>query len=201
MDNDHILSTFDNDLNRLNKDLLKLAKLATEQFVNSIDNFSTQNIEDIDKLIANDKNLDDLDEKIQQLGFEIIALRAPQAEDLRRVISALKISTIFERIGDYSRNISNRTKALCEISSDDTPGVNIGKMGLVTQEMLEDVIIAYKDKDSDLSVKVRDTDVVIDKMNTKLYQEVLASMNRNKKNIVSGTHICLLYTSPSPRDS
>ena len=174
MNNDHILSTFDNDLNRLNKDLLKLAKLATEQFVNSIDNFSTQNIDDIDQLISNDKNLDDLDEKIQQLGFEIIALRAPQAEDLRRVISALKISTIFERIGDYSRNISNRTKALCELSSDDTPGVNIGKMGLVTQEMLEDIIIAYKDKDSDLSVKVRDKDVVIDKMNTKLYQEVLA---------------------------
>ena len=105
MNNDHILSTFDNDLNRLNKDLLKLAKLATEQFVNSIDNFSTQNIEEIDKLIANDKNLDDLDEKIQQLGFEIIALRAPQAEDLRRVISALKISTIFERIGDYCKNL------------------------------------------------------------------------------------------------
>ena len=51
--------------------------------------------------------------------------------------------------------------------------------------MLEDIIIAYKDKDSDLSVKVRDKDVVIDKMNTKLYQEVLASMSRNKKNIVS----------------
>ena len=142
MDNGHILSTFDNDLNRLNKDLLKLAKLATEQFVNSIDNFSTQNIEDIDKIIANDKNLDDLDEKIQQLGFEIIALRAPQAGDLRRVISALKIATIFERIGDYSRNISNRTKALIEISSDDTPGVNIGKMGLVTQEMLKKGFLA-----------------------------------------------------------
>ena len=56
MNNDHILSTFDNDLNRLNKDLLQLAKLATEQFVNSIDNFSTQNIDDIDQLISNDKN-------------------------------------------------------------------------------------------------------------------------------------------------
>ena len=195
MVNEHILSSFDDDLHKLNKDLLKLAKLATEQFVNSIDNFSTQNIEEIDKLISKDKNLDDLDEKIQQLGFEIIALRAPQAEDLRRVISALKISTVLERIGDYSRNISNRTKALCELSSDDIPGVNIGKMGLVTQEMLEDVIIAYKDKDSDLSVKVRDTDVVIDKMNTKLYQEVLASMSRNKKNIVSGTHILFIAKS------
>jgi len=128
MVNEHILSSFDDDLRKLNKDLLKLAKLATEQFVNSIDNFSTQNIEEIDKLISKDKNLDDLDEKIQQLGFEIIALRAPQAEDLRRVISALKISTVLERIGDYSRNISNRTKVLCELSSDDIPGVNIGKM-------------------------------------------------------------------------
>ena len=53
MNNDHILSTFDNDLNRLNKDLLKLANLATEQFINSIDNFSTQNIDDIDHCIEN----------------------------------------------------------------------------------------------------------------------------------------------------
>ena len=56
-------------------------------------------------------------------------------------------------IAPVSRNISNRTKALCELSSDDTPGVNIGKMGLVTQEMLEDIIIAYKDKDSDLYLR------------------------------------------------
>jgi len=60
MSNEHILSSFDDDLNKLNKNLLKLASLAIEQFVNSIDNFSTQNIEEIDKLISRDKNLDDL---------------------------------------------------------------------------------------------------------------------------------------------
>ena len=32
-------------------------------------------------------------------------------------------------------------------------------------------------------------------MNTKLYQEVLASMSRNKKNIVSGTHILFIAKS------
>ena len=58
MVNEHILSSFDDDLHKLNKDLLKLAKLATEQFVNSIDNYSTQNIEEIDNLISKDKNLD-----------------------------------------------------------------------------------------------------------------------------------------------
>jgi len=195
METKHILSSFDDDLKKLNDNLLKLSNGALNNFDSCINNFGTQDIVEIEKVINGDKILDELDDKVQKIGFEIIALRAPQAADLRRVIVALKIATIFERIGDYSRNISNRTKALCEISSDDTPGVNIGKMGLVTQEMLEDVIIAYKDKDSDLSVKVRDTDVVIDKMNTKLYQEVLASMSRNKKNIVSGTHILFIAKS------
>ena len=169
MENTHISSSFDKDLNKLNDNLLKLGNTALDQFEKCINNFGTQNLEEIKTVINSDKILDDLDDKVQKYGFEIIALRAPQAADLRRIIVALKIATIFERIGDYSRNISNRTKALCEISSDDTPGVNIGKMGLVTQEMLEDVIVAYKDKDSDLSVKVRDTDVVIDKMNIKLF--------------------------------
>ena len=39
--------------------------------------------------------LDEFDDKVQKTGFEIIALRAPQAADLRRIIVALKIATIF----------------------------------------------------------------------------------------------------------
>ena len=185
----HIISSFDEVLNDLNKNLLKLGKLATEQFINSIDNLSTQDEDSIKKLIEKDKKLDELDQKIQQLGFEIIALRSPQAEDLRRVIVALKISTILERIGDYAKNISKIAKTLIQISDDDIPGVNIGKMGLKTQEMLEDALIAFKDKDSELCIKTRDKDVIIDKMHTKLHKEVLSSMMRRKKTIVSGTHI------------
>ena len=168
MKKEHIMTSFDNDLNNLNNNLLELGSLATQQFINSIDNLSTQDEKLINQLILKDKDLDELDQKIQQLGFEIIALRSPQAEDLRRVIVALKISTILERIGDYAKNISKIAKTLTQISNDDIPGVNIGKMGLKTQEMLEDVLIAFKDKDSELCVKTRDTDVIIDKMHTKL---------------------------------
>ena len=192
MESKHILSSFDDDLNKLNNNLLKLGNGALDQFEKCINNYGTQNLEDIEKVISADKILDDLDDKVQKNGFEIIALRAPQAVDLRRVIVALKIATILERIGDYSRNISNRTKLLIEMKYTDLPGVNIGKMGQKTLTMMEDVIEAYVNGDDKLAVKVRNSDVKIDKMHTQYYLEIVASMQRNKKLAPTGAHLLFI---------
>ena len=192
MENKHILSSFDDDLKKLNDNLLKLGNGALTNFDSCIDNFGTQDIVEIDKVINGDIILDELDDKVQKLGFEIIALRAPQAADLRRVIVALKIATIFERIGDYSRNISNRTKLLIELNYSDLPGVNIGKMGQKTLTMIEDVIESYTNEDDKLAVKVRNSDVKIDKMHTQYYLEIVASMQRNKKLAPTGAHLLFI---------
>ena len=192
MESKHILSSFDDDLNKLNNNLLKLGNGALDQFEKCINNYGTQDLEDIEKVISADKILDDLDDKVQKNGFEIIALRSPQAADLRRVIVALKIATILERIGDYSRNISNRTKLLIEMKYTDLPGVNIGKMGQKTLTMMEDVIEAYVNGDDKLAVKVRNSDVKIDKMHTQYYLEIVASMQRNKKLAPTGAHLLFI---------
>ena len=192
MESKHILSSFDDDLNKLNNNLLKLGNGALDQFEKCINNFGTQNLEDIEEVISADKVLDNLDDKVQKNGFEIIALRAPQAADLRRVIVALKIATILERIGDYSRNISNRTKLLIEMKYTDLPGVNIGKMGQKTLTMLEDVIEAYDNQDDKLAIKVRNSDVKIDKMHTQYYLEIVASMQRNKNLAPIGAHLLFI---------
>ena len=192
MESKHILSSYDDDLNKLNNNLLKLGNGALDQFEKCINNYGTQNLEDIEKVISADKILDDLDDKVQKNGFEIIALKAPQAADLRRVIVALKIATILERIGDYSRNISNRTKLLIEMKYTDLPGVNIGKMGQKTLTMMEDVIEAYVNGDDKLAVKVRNSDVKIDKMHTQYYLEIVASMQRNKKLAPTGAHLLFI---------
>ncbi len=192
MEQNHISSSFDKDLNKLNNNLLKLGNTALNQFEKCINNFGTQNLDEIKTVINSDKILDDLDDKVQKAGFEIIALRAPQAADLRRVIVALKIATIFERIGDYSRNISNRTKLLIDLKYTDLPGVNIGKMGQKTLTMMEDVIESYVNEDDKLAVKVRNSDVKIDKMHTQYYLEIVASMQRNKKLAPTGAHLLFI---------
>ena len=45
---------------------------------------------------------------MERLVVQIIALRAPMADDLREVIAALKIVGVVERIGDYAKNIAKR---------------------------------------------------------------------------------------------
>ena len=192
MDNKHILSSFDDDLKKLNDNLLKLGNGALNNFDNCINNFGTQDLDEIEKVINGDIVLDELDDKVQKIGFEIIALRAPQAVDLRRIIVALKIATIFERIGDYSRNISNRTKVLIDLKYSDLPGVNIGKMGQKTLTMIEDVIESYVNEDDKLAVKVRNSDIKIDKMHTQYYLEIVASMQRNKKLATTGAHLLFI---------
>ena len=192
MENTHISTSFDKDLNKLNDNLLKLGNTALDQFDKCITNYGTQNLEEIEKVIESDKILDDLDDKVQKLGFEIIALRAPQAADLRRIIVALKIATILERIGDYSRNISNRTKLLIELNYSDLPGVNIGKMGQKTQTMFEDILESYINEDDKLALKVRNSDVKIDKMHTEYYLEIISSMQRNKKFAPTRAHLLFI---------
>ena len=192
MENTHISTSFDKDLNKLNDNLLKLGNTALDQFDKCITNYGTQNLEEIEKVIESDKILDELDDKVQKLGFEIIALRAPQAADLRRIIVALKIATILERIGDYSRNISNRTKLLIELNYSDLPGVNIGKMGQKTQTMFEEILESYINEDDKLAVKVRNSDVKIDKMHTEYYLEIISSMQRNKKFAPTGAHLLFI---------
>ena len=76
-------------------------------------------------------------------------------------------------VGDYSRNISNRTKLLIELNYSDLPGVNIGKMGQKTLTMMEDVIESYVNEDDKLAVKVRNSDVKIDKMHLNIIWKLL----------------------------
>ena len=69
MENKHIDSSFDKDLNKINNNLLKLGTLGLNQFEKCINNFGTQNLEEINQVIAFDEKLDELDDKIQKSGF------------------------------------------------------------------------------------------------------------------------------------
>ena len=105
---------------------------------------------------------------------------------------ALKIATILERTGDYARNIANRTRVIAEIGNENIPGVNIGRMGQVTQEMLRDVLRAYKKQDADTALEVWRRDIEVDHMHTAFYKEVLASMARDPNLVATGAHLLFI---------
>ena len=58
------------------------------------------------RIIAQDKELNRIEERISQLGAALIATQQPVAKDLRRILVAFKIATDLERMGDFSVDIA-----------------------------------------------------------------------------------------------
>ena len=188
----HISSAFDQDLAILNDTLQKLGDLACRQFEGAIEGIATQNEADLDRVIKGDAALDALEAEINEKVMEVITLRSPRAEDLRYVLVALKVASILERIGDYARNIANRTKVIITAGNENIPGVNIGRMGQVTQDMVRDALTSYRSRDAEMALAVWSRDIEVDHMHTAFYKEVLASMSRNPNMVGTGAHLLFI---------
>ena len=188
----HISSAFDQDLAILNDTLQKLGDLACRQFDGAIEGIATQNEANLDRVIKGDAALDALEAEINEKVMEVITLRSPRAEDLRYVLVALKVAGILERIGDYARNIANRTKVIITAGNENIPGVNIGRMGQVTQDMVRDALTSYRSRDAEMALAVWSRDVEVDHMHTAFYKEVLASMSRNPNMVGTGAHLLFI---------
>jgi len=188
----HISSAFDQDLTILNDSLQQLGQLAGQQLEGAIDGLATQNEAALDKVIKGDAALDQLEADIHEKAIEVIAIRSPRAKDLRHVLVALKVASILERMGDYSRNIANRTKVIMTVGNENIPGVNIGRMGQVTEQMVRDVMLSYKNRDAELALAVWRRDIEVDHMHTAFYKEVLASMSRNPNMVATGAHLLFI---------
>jgi len=191
-DKQHIITAFDDDLAELNSSLQDLGRLAITQFELAIDALATQHQSTLNQIISDDVKLDELEAAIHEKALEVIALRSPRAQDLRHVLVALKIATILERTGDYARNIANRTKVIATAGNENIPGVNIGRMGQVTRDMLHDVMRAYATRDADKALDVWRRDIEVDHMHTAFYKEVLASMSRDPNVVATGAHLLFI---------
>ena len=109
---DHIVKSFDDDIENIKQLTTQMATLVEEQFkllYHVIDTASPATIEDI---LDNEPRLDQYDAEIRDAVITIITLRAPIAIELRASLTALRISTDLERLGEYAKTIPKRISAI-----------------------------------------------------------------------------------------
>ncbi len=192
MATEHIVASFDYDLAELNKMLARLGGLAEKQFADAMDALERRDIQNIDEIIARDAELDELEFNLNERGIEIIALRAPVARDLRRVIVTLKVAAVLERIGDYSKNVAKRTRVIIELENSKSDNVSLARMSALVQQMLNQVLDAYVSGDADLAMDVRDRDMEVDRLHTSLFREILARISENPEQVSASSHLLFI---------
>ena len=90
---------------------------------------------------------------IEQQVVNLIALRQPLAIDLRETVTALKISSDLERIGDLSKNIAKRSLLLSNKLNNNLIDI-FTALSEKVQKQLKSVIDSYLERSSSIGIDV-----------------------------------------------
>lgn len=189
MNDGHIASAFDRDLEDIQAQIMKMGGLVEQAINHAAQSLDTRDEELAETVRAQDKAIDALEEQVNEATARMIALRAPTAIDLRLALSVLKISGNLERIGDYAKNMAKRTTVLTQMPAVNGSTSALRRMSREVEHMLKDALDAYIRRDADLAMSVVARDHDVDQMYNALFREFLTFMMEDPRNITPCMHL------------
>lgn len=191
MPSEHIVKSFDEELKRLQNLISQMGGLVETQMQDCILSLSKRDSTIAERVIKGDARIDAIEHEINDLTVRMLALRQPMAEDLRRIVGALKVSSDLERIGDYAANVAKRSIALNQMPPA-RPAAGIPRMGKMVQQILKEMLDAYIEQDAEKALQIWRRDEEVDEMYTSLFREMLTYMMEDPRNISPCTHLLFM---------
>ena len=108
----HILGTFDEALASLRNNVLMMASLTERSLDRAINGLLQRDDDLCATAIADDEEIDQLEKQVDKDGIDLLLRFQPVASDLRRVVSAMKLSSNLERMADQGTNIARKARKL-----------------------------------------------------------------------------------------
>ena len=180
----HISSSFDAALYGLRNDVLMMSSLTDRILQAAFEALLNRNNELCDLVISEDAEIDTLEKQVDQNGVSLLIRFQPVATDLREVISAMKISTNLERVGDYAVTIARRAKGLN--SRPGVPEVNLLEPAYQSAvAIFRDSIRAFAEADCELARTLKPRDRELDILTRDISEKLVGRATVNSEFVVS----------------
>jgi phosphate transport system protein len=171
----HILGTFDESLAALRNNVLMMAGLTERSLERAMKGLVDRNDDICANAIADDEEIDQLEKQIDKDGVDILLRFQPVASDLRRVVSAMKLSSNLERMADQATTIARRARKLNQHPP--LPEVELIKpMYEHAVAMFKDSVDAFAREDVDLGRAVVPRDQILDDLNRAASHKLVERM-------------------------
>ncbi len=171
---------FDQELNTLKQDLLRMAGLAETAVNKSIISVISRNSDLAREVLSDDITINRMELAIEEQTFKLLALRQPLATDLRLTTAAMRIATELERIGDQAVNIAERALELNSRPPLQLP-IDLKVMADMALGMVRTSIDAFVQQDPKLAIKVCQRDVEVDLLDDEYVQKILDCMIKESR--------------------
>jgi phosphate transport system protein len=188
---EHIVKSFDEQLTQLSQTIARMGGLAESQLSSAMDALVKRDSDLAGQVLNADHRLDEMEAEIEHMAVRLLALRQPVASDLREVISAFKIASDTERIGDYGVNVAKRALALNQLPP--LPAMSaVPRLARLVQSIVKDTFDAYVERDADKATDVWHRDAEVDEIYTSMFRELLTYMMEDPRAITPGTHLLFI---------
>ena len=181
----------DEDIRELKLKVSKMAKLAEEMTEKSIYGLINGDREALDEVISQDREVDRIDNEIDEHVIKICALKHPEAGDLRFITASLKINVAIERIADNAVNIAEWSEKIINkpkiMDYDD-----IIHMKDLAVDMFRKALHAFFEKDVESSREIIEVDSLVDAKELHIMKELIRLSYKNPSYIKSALRLTFI---------
>jgi phosphate transport system protein len=168
---------FDAVLADLRESALRMGSLAEAILDKSIRAVWERSPELAREVRIDDLEIDRMDLAVDESVLRALALQAPVAEDLRKVIAIKMIATDLERVGDLARNIAKSALRLAERAPIALP-TKLEEVADEARRMLKDSLDCFADEDPEKARVVLAGDDQIDEDQDRVVREAIEQIGQ-----------------------
>src|SRR5215467_12640259 len=182
MNNEKHVRHFQDELDQLKARLLEMGGLAEERVRSAVRSLVDRDRALVERVLSGDAVINQLHIEVDDRCFKLLALHQPMAVDLRAIVSAVKINSDLERVGDLAVNIAEAVRRYLQ-HAPVKELIDIPRMAEISQVMLRDALDAYVRRDTTLAQTVLDRDDTLDALKTQVFRDLLDYMLKDPATI------------------
>jgi len=176
------LRPFEEDLRQLNDVLQEMGALVAHSIQRSVLSIVEKNDDYAHQVIRDESRVDQMEIQIDEMVTSLIVREQPVARDMRLVVSAIKISTDLERMGDLAVHIAER--ALSLMTQAPLPeAVDFGEIANLVESMVLVSLESFVKRDPQIAREILESDNAVDKARNTIQRQLTDLMQRDTTTI------------------
>jgi phosphate transport system protein len=187
--NEHIVSSYEDELTQLALLIAEMGGMVEQAITEAANALLKLDYERAKELRVADRNIDEMQRRIDNLAISMIARRQPMATDLRLIVTSIQVASDLERTGDMAKQLCKRTLQIQQLGLAPKFYTGVRHMTDLVAGQIKTALDAYMTRDSAAAVEICKKDDEIDDLHTSLFRELLTYMMEDPRNITQCTHL------------
>jgi phosphate transport system protein len=165
---------FHEDLDSINQTLVNMSTLVSGAMANATKALLQSNLELAELVIAEDDKVDAIQHELDNKTLDVMARQQPVASDLRNLVTSLRMSADFERMGDFAHHVARIARMRYPqgaVPAELVP--TIQAMGDVAVALIDKVTGLLQSRDINVALEIERDDDEMDRLHRKLFEVLL----------------------------